>query len=90
MGLNFDVLYPLDINFGGEPYVGAGLGIFRSSVDLGGLGDFSDTDVGINLKAGALFGQEGGSLQPFGEVGITLGGASTVFARGGVFFSIGG
>ncbi len=85
--LNLDVLYPLDVSFG-EAYAGAGLNITRFSAEVAGFSN-SATDTGINLKVGALFADQG-SFRPFAEAGVTVGGASSVFARGGVMFSIGG
>ena len=89
LGVNFDLLYPVNLDISANPYVGAGLGFFRSSVDLGGFGDFSDTSLLINLKGGATFG-EPGSLQPFGELVLSIGDGSGILVRGGVLFSLGG
>jgi hypothetical protein len=89
LGVNFDLLYPVNLDVSANPYVGAGLGFFRSSVDLGGFGDFSDTSLLINLKGGATFGQPG-SLQPFVELILSIGDGSGIIAKGGVLFSLGG
>lgn len=85
--LNLDVLYPINVNFG-EAYAGGGLNFTRVSAEVAGF-SASDSDVGINLKVGALFSDQG-AFRPFGEAGITLGGSSSVFARGGIMFSVGG
>lgn len=72
------------------PYAGGGLGIVRSSVDVDG-GSFgtigsSTTDVGLNLVGGARF--ETGTLQPFAQAKINVGGDFTLFnIMGGLLFS---
>ncbi|MEM6338187.1 MAG: hypothetical protein AAF752_16555 [Bacteroidota bacterium] len=86
--INLDALYRLTLDFG-EPYVGAGLNVARASVEVAGFSD-SSTDIGINIKAGSLFGEAGSGFRPFGEVGIALGGAESLFIRGGAVFSLGG
>ncbi|MEM6337520.1 MAG: hypothetical protein AAF752_13200 [Bacteroidota bacterium] len=86
--INLDALYRLTLDFG-DPYVGAGLGIARASAEAFGV-SASDTEIGINIKAGSLFGDTDASFRPFGEVGISLGGTETLFIRGGAVFNIGG
>jgi hypothetical protein len=101
-GLSANALFPFGVNnqvF--TPYAGAGLGIFRSSIDDqeingGELGSItvegeSTTDIGLNLIFGAQF-LTGGPVAPFVEAHYT-----PVFAdpenfdlfgiRGGLLFS---
>ncbi len=74
------------------PYIGAGLGIARASVDVD-MGDFgafsvSDTDTGINLIGGARFGV--GPIRPFVQVQVTvLGDVDLVTIAGGLLFKFG-
>jgi hypothetical protein len=76
-----------------DPYVGAGLGIYRTSVDVDtGFGSFgaSSTDIGINLLAGAQFPLE--TVTPFAEAQFspvfTSGDTTTLFnIKGGVLFT---
>jgi len=51
---NFDGIYQFDdvINGPWVPYAGGSLGINHSRVDLGPLGDHSDTDFGLSLLGG--------------------------------------
>jgi hypothetical protein len=67
------------------PYAGLGLNIAHGSVSyrdiLGNEFDRSDTDVGLNLAGGAAF--TGGSIEPFAEFRIELGGGE------GFVFTIG-
>jgi len=66
--LNGDVLYDLDLDTKAEVWVGGGLAILFKDHDRHG----SDTDVGINLLAGAGLGTSSGLL-PYvqGKVVIT-------------------
>ena len=91
---NFDLLYPFPKR-GVEPYVGAGLVISRASVSASGLDplpggavQLSNTDVGLNLKGGAFFGSAG-SVRPFTEGVLVVGGNSTLLLKGGLTFTIG-
>jgi len=101
-GLSANALFPFGVNNQAfTPYAGAGLGIFRSSLDDQQIdgGEFgtitvegeSTTDVGINLIFGAQF-LTGGPIAPFVEAHYT-----PIFAdpenvnlfgiRGGLLFS---
>lgn len=65
-----NALYPFgvgDMNQSFTPYAGAGVGIFRTSVDGQPSGMFgaSSTDLGVNLKFGAII--PGGAIAPFAE-----------------------
>ena len=71
-----------------QPYVGAGLGIQRHSIDLDS--DVlnisgSSTDVGLNLLAGASFGI-GSPVVPFVQAGLFIGDGSTVGLKAGILF----
>lgn len=70
------------------PYVGAGLGISYWSFDseFEGIGiDGSDTNVGLNLLGGAVFGA--GSLRPFAEARFNTDDLFTL--TGGLLFQMG-
>jgi hypothetical protein len=67
-----------------EPYALAGLGIFHTSVDVGGF-EGSSTDVGLNLGGGAKF-LPTGAIQPFAELRISIQSGSFVQIAGGVLF----
>ncbi|HEX7071421.1 MAG TPA: outer membrane beta-barrel protein, partial [Rhodothermales bacterium] len=69
--LDVNVLYPFGINnqtF--TPYAGAGLGVGFSSVEIGDRTE-SDTDLGVNLVGGAVFGF--GGIRPFVQARLKLG-----------------
>lgn len=86
--LNLDAVYPF-VRKVVEPYVGGGLAITHVSVDIPGLGSASDTDLGMNLKGGVMFGVPG-LPRPFAEGVIGIGDTTSDFMiRGGVYFSIG-
>ncbi len=89
--LSFNALYEFGLaNVAFSPYVGGGIGISRTSLDLD-LGEFgndaSDTDVGLNLIGGATFGF--GSLKPFAQAQITVGDVDLLTIGGGLHFCIG-
>ena len=84
---NFDVAYPVPAAGDVAPYVGAGLAFMRSSFS-GGTISFSSTDVGLNLKGGAIF-MKGKTIQPFGEGTLVISNATTLVLRGGVLFTVG-
>lgn len=67
------------------PYVGGGLVLGRSSVDVTGLGDASDTELGLNLLAGIRFGAIGAVI-PFAEARFGIKDGSQLILSGGVFF----
>jgi hypothetical protein len=88
--LNFDVQYQLEAETV-EPYIGGGLFWRRTSVDVtvGGLPvSVSDSDMGINLKGGFMFGTAGG-MRPFAEAVIALGSGESLMLKGGFLFPIG-
>ena len=67
-----------------EPFVRGGLGIYRSSVDVSGVGD---TDLKLHLAAGGHFG-EPGTNRPFAQIGIALGDGSALYLAGGYRFMV--
>jgi opacity protein-like surface antigen len=86
--LNLDAVYPF-VRKVVEPYVGAGLAITHVAVDIAGFGSASDTDLGLNMKGGVMFGVPG-LPRPFAEGVIGVGGVTSDFMiRGGVHFSFG-
>lgn len=84
-----NVLYPIRYP-GMRPYVGAGIGISRISLDRDGrrFGTFerSDTDVGLNLIAGAVF--RTGNMRPFVQGQITFGDLDLFTVAGGLLFRL--
>ena len=89
--IDINALYPFGVdNQAFTPYAGGGLGIVRSSVDVdagafGSTGE-STTDVGLNLVGGAVF--QAGTLKPFAQAKINVGGDVTLFnVMGGLLFS---
>ena len=85
--IDLDVLYHLKAQ-SIEPYVGGGLFWSRSSVNVPGFGSASGTDVGLNLKGGAVF-RPLGKLRPFAEGVIAISGGSALLLKGGFLFSMG-
>jgi len=63
----------------------AGLNLTGVSVDLGPLGDASDTELGVNIGIGSNF-NTGGSVTPFAEAKYVLGNADQLSLFGGVRF----
>lgn len=49
----------------------------------------ADTDVGLNLKGGVIFGSETRGWSPFIEVVQTIGAGTEFSTRAGVFFQLG-
>lgn len=95
--LSANALYPIGTNnevF--TPYAGAGLGIYRFSVDdidtgFGSFGGASSTDVGLNFVFGAQFLVE--NVTPFAEVQyspvFTEGSTTNLFnLKGGILFDL--
>ena len=88
-GLSGNALYPFGVNNESfTPYAGAGLGVYRQSVDTQ-LGSASTTDLGLNLLFGLEFPLE--SVRPFAEAQFTpvFGDSSyNLFTvKGGLLFS---
>lgn len=67
------------------PYAGAGLGIARVSVDVPGFGSASSTETGLNIMGGLKF-KPMGSLVPFVEARLELGGGEQLVLTGGILF----
>lgn len=68
-----------------KPYLGAGLNIAHSSVDLGGtLGNASDTELGVNLLGGLKLNLSG--LDAFTEARLALGGGEQFSISFGILF----
>ena len=71
------------------PYAGAGLGISRVSAGDGLFdAEASETDLGLNVVGGAIFGV--GSLKPFAQAQITFGDFDLFTIAGGILFTVGG
>jgi len=91
--IDLNALYEIGIeNQAFTPYVGAGLGIGRYSVDVetGIIGsvDLSSTDIGLNILGGAVFGF--GPLRPYAQARFMLGGAELITLQGGILYRLGG
>jgi hypothetical protein len=67
-----------------KPYVGAGLNIAHSSVDLGSFGKASNTDMGLNLLGGLKLNLSG--LDAFTEARLALGGSEQFSIAFGILF----
>jgi hypothetical protein len=90
--VNLDVLYPF-ASGSVVPFFGAGLAISvaKFDQDFAVLGGSTDSDVGINLRLGAFFGNPDSAVRPFGDIGLTAGlDNSFVTARVGASFGITG
>lgn len=86
--LNVCALYPLMVDFA-DAYLGAGLSIshFSYSFDRARFDNSgSDTDVGLDGKVGASFGQ--GNVKPFGEFGFIISDNSWVYAQVGARYTL--
>lgn len=82
MQLNANALYPFAIDHPTiMPYAGAGLGLYYVSV-----GEFSATELGLNLIGGAEFAV--GNLKPFAQGRFTVGAGNAFSLTGGVRFSL--
>jgi len=66
----------------------AGLQIAHESIDISGFGNFSSTELGLNLGGG--YGHDLGSWMPFGMLMITVGKFDQFVIGGGARFNIGG
>lgn len=84
--INGNLLYPLMVE-GFDPYLGGGLNIARASVETS-VGDVSDTEVGLNLLAGAEF--DLGDLGAFAEIKGELAGGEQLVLTFGILFGGGG
>jgi hypothetical protein len=80
--VNLDVIYPVPAG-PVEPYVGLGLLLSRASVDLGVFGTRIDSEIGMNLKGGAVFGRAD-IVRPFAEALFRLADSSTLLLKGGL------
>ena len=90
--VNVGVLFPFGIGHF-EIYGGGGLVVLLESYDLpaGSKRDETDTDIGLNVKAGLLLGSRSAGYRPFIELDQTILGAGSDFhARVGIFMAIGG
>jgi len=87
--VNGDLMYSFPVSEGTPvlPFAFAGLNIFRTSVDLGTFGTFSNTDVGLNLGGGVQFP---GSLSPFAGAKFEIQDGTGFVIFGGISFPIGG
>jgi hypothetical protein len=68
-------------------YAGGGLNIAHTSVDFGGLGSGSSTDVGLTLLSGWQF-KTSSSLLPFGQIRVVIGDADHFDFGGGINFRL--
>lgn len=82
-GFNADLTYQVPSESLQWLYLGAGLGIFRSSG-----GGFSNTDTGLNLIGG--FQPAGGArIKPFAEARFQIGGGESFSVVGGLKIPLG-
>lgn len=82
--LNGNIVVPVPITEGFEPYLGGGLnlGFFSFEEDPGGTGDNTDTEIGLNLVGGMKFATT--NFRPFLEVRGTIAGAEQLVFTGGI------
>ena len=66
------------------PYAGGGLNIAHKSKEFDDGRSASDTDLGLNLLGGTLFGR--GKVNPFVELRVELAGGEQFVLTGGVLF----
>lgn len=87
--INLDVLLPFEV---GEldPFIGGGLAVRILKFDESSqfLGGSSDTDIGLNLKAGTFFGNRDSAIRPFVDGTVSLGDNSSFTVRVGASFGI--
>lgn len=77
---------PEDTSF--RPYAGGGLNLARlsSSQTIGGQEvESSDTELGLNLLAGALFASDA-PITPFAEIKLEIAGGEQFMITGGILF----
>lgn len=93
--INLDAVFPFEIS-GLEVYGGGGLMIQFVSIDSDICDnefvriDCNDTDIGLNIRGGILFGTSSDSFRPFVEANIALYDDSDFAVRGGLLFQLGG
>ncbi len=91
--INLDVAYPIIAGDSFTPYVGAGVVVQRTSVDIAkefqipGI-DYSDTDFGINVFVGSFFMDVESAIRPFARVNANLGAGTGVSVQAGASFAI--
>ena len=87
--LNVNGAIPLELGESGTDfYVGGGLNIANISVDVGGFGSASSTELGLNALGGLNFAL--GSMAAFGAVGIRISGSEQFVIGAGLAFGGGG
>lgn len=80
-GVNIDLKYRVPAQGMQWLYLGTGLGIIRRSI-----GDFSDSDIGLNLFAGVE--SLSGRIHPFGEIRFLVADGSQAQIVGGLNFTL--
>jgi opacity protein-like surface antigen len=89
--VNIDGHYPIAMESGSgmAPYFGGGINIAHASVSVDvpliGTVEASDTDLGLNLLAGATF-KPMGNMVPFAEIKLEFGGGEQFVICGGFYF----
>ena len=69
-------------------YAGGGLNLARFSVDIGGAGSVSNTEIGLNVLGGLNFALS--NLAAFVEAGIRISGSEQFVISSGITFGGGG
>lgn len=87
--VNADVLLPFMAG-SFSPFVGAGLSfqITKFDEDIPFVGGETDSDVGINVRFGAFFGDPDSAIRPFVDGAVNLVDGTDFAARGGASFRI--
>ena len=77
--INGNVTFPIPMNDGGsmDPYFGGGLRLAHYGVDIPGVGEVDDTELGLDLLVGSRFASKG-KWAPFAELRLPLGGMEGV------------
>lgn len=90
-GFTVDAMLPFDMGGNASPFVKAGIGFLRASASSTVSGvtvSDSDSDAFLNIAGGSTFGPPDAS-KFYGQVGVLIGSASSVYLQAGYLFLIG-
>lgn len=86
--VNANLTVPVSITSGFQPYLGGGLNVTNTSMDIVDatpeFGDEGETDIGLNILGGLKLPASGAT--PFVELRTTIGGGSQVVLSAGLLF----
>lgn len=87
--INGNITYDIPVEGAAvAPFLLGGLNIAQASVDVVGVGDASDTEMGLNLGGGMRF--DAGSLEPIVGARVELSGGEGFVVFASLPFSVGG